>query len=160
MIGILSDSHDNLPMLERAVRLFNDAGCDLVIHAGDFVAPFAALALAGLHAPVKAVFGNCDGETAGLVDALASIGEIRMAPFRFEHQGLRVLLVHSNAKLDGLLAAGACDVAVFGHTHRPEVVQKGKTLLINPGEAGGWVSGRGTACLLDAARLVADILPL
>ena len=74
MIGILSDSHDNLPMIGRAVRVFNDAGCDLVIHAGDIVAPFAARALAGLRAPIKAVFGNCDGERKGLEEALSGLG--------------------------------------------------------------------------------------
>ncbi len=40
MIGILSDSHDNLVRVREAVRLFNDAVCDRVIHAGDLVALF------------------------------------------------------------------------------------------------------------------------
>jgi putative phosphoesterase len=160
MIGILSDSHDNLPMIERAVRLFNDAGCDLVIHAGDFVAPFAARALAGLRAPVKAVFGNCDGEKEGLADALAALGEVRNPPFRFVHAGLRFLLVHSGAGLPALPAAGAFDVVVSGHTHRAEVLRKGSALFVNPGEACGWVNKRATACLLDPAGLSADIVPL
>lgn len=160
MIGILSDSHDNLPMLERAVRLFNDAGCDLIIHAGDFVAPFTARALASLRAPLKSVFGNCDGEKEGLRTALASIGEIREAPFRFVHKGLRFLLVHSNSGLDNFLAAAPCDIAVCGHTHKAEVVRRGKTLLINPGESGGWVHGKSTACLLDPSGLNADIILL
>jgi predicted phosphodiesterase len=38
MIGILSDTHDNLTRVREAVRLFNDAGCDLVVHARDFIA--------------------------------------------------------------------------------------------------------------------------
>jgi putative phosphoesterase len=160
LIGILSDSHDNLPKIEWAVRVFNEAGCDLVIHAGDFVAPFAAQVLAGLRAPVKAVYGNCDGEKAGLAAALAPFGEVRVAPFRFQHGGLRFLLVHSNAGLDDLIAAAAPDVVVFGHTHKFEVVRKGKTLLVNPGEAGGWVHGNSTAALLDPASLTVDIVPL
>jgi hypothetical protein len=157
VIGILSDSHDNVPMIERAVRLFNDAGCDLVLHAGDVVAPFAARALAGLRAPVKAVFGNCDGETQGLAGALAAFGDIRKPPYRFEHAGLRFLLIHSIA---GLPAADACDVVVCGHTHRAEVLRRGKALLVNPGEACGWVHGRATACLFDPGRLSVDIVPL
>jgi hypothetical protein len=160
LIGILSDSHDNMPKLEWAVRFFNNAGCDLVIHAGDFVAPFAAAVLAGLRAPVKAVFGNCDGEKAGLAAAIAPFGEVREAPFRFEHRGLRFLLVHSNARLDDLIAAAAPDVAVFGHTHKFEVGRRGKTLIVNPGEAGGWVHGNCTAALLDPASLAVDIVPL
>ncbi len=62
MIGIMSDSHDNLDAIKQAVRLFKEIKCDFIIHAGDFVAPFAAKELEGLSCQVKAVFGNCDGE--------------------------------------------------------------------------------------------------
>jgi putative phosphoesterase len=37
MIGIISDTHDNLPAIKRAVDLFNEKNVDLVLHAGDFV---------------------------------------------------------------------------------------------------------------------------
>jgi hypothetical protein len=74
--------------------LFNGAGCDLVIHAGDFVAPFTAEELRDLRAPVKAVFGNCDGEKAGLVRAFQGLGEIVDGPLRFSHAGLRFAVVH------------------------------------------------------------------
>ena len=39
-IGVLSDSHDNVHMVAKAVELFNDEGVVLVVHAGDFIAPF------------------------------------------------------------------------------------------------------------------------
>ncbi len=58
MVGILSDSHDNLDGIKSAVRVFLDAGCTLVLHAGDFVAPFAARELQALGGRIKAVFGN------------------------------------------------------------------------------------------------------
>jgi predicted phosphodiesterase len=53
MIGILSDTHDNLNAIRRAVSFFRDAGCRLIIHAGDFVAPFAAKELAAANCPVS-----------------------------------------------------------------------------------------------------------
>ncbi|HPW17196.1 MAG TPA: metallophosphoesterase [Candidatus Aminicenantes bacterium] len=160
MIGILSDSHDNLDRLRAAVRLFNDAGCDLVVHAGDFVAPFAAGELRNLRAPVKAVFGNCDGERAGLAKALAGAGEIAAAPLGFEHAGRLFGLCHLDSGVEGLLAAKAVDVVIFGHTHRPLVERRGGVLLVNPGEAGGWLTGKSTAALLDPAALEAEIVPL
>jgi len=33
MIGIMSDSHDNLQAIRRAVEIFNSSDIDLVIHA-------------------------------------------------------------------------------------------------------------------------------
>lgn len=40
-IGAMADTHDNLPMIRRAVEAFNAEQVELVIHAGDIVAPFA-----------------------------------------------------------------------------------------------------------------------
>lgn len=175
MIGILADSHDNLIALRRAVRLFNDAKCSLVIHAGDFVAPFAARELRDLDCPVKGVFGNCDGEKPGLVNAFQEIGEVAKAPLVFEHDGLRFLVSHLDAPLEsylkgrrefggkGMPSTGkrrqgrgsralfsdqSYDVLVFGHTHKAEVRLEGGVVVVNPGEAGGWLHGRSTAALL------------
>ncbi len=80
MIGILSDTHDNLTRVRQAVRLFDDAGCDLVVHAGDFVAPFTVEELRNLRVPVRAVFGNCDGERAGLARAFRGRGRSASLP--------------------------------------------------------------------------------
>ena len=160
MIGILSDSHDNLPRIRDAVRLFNDAGCDLVIHAGDFVAPFAVSELRNLRAPVKAVFGNCDGERAGLAKAFEGLGEIRAAPLKFTHTGLRFLVCHLDSPVDRHLASGNYDVVVFGHTHKPLAERRAEVLLVNPGETGGWLRGKSTVALLDPATMTAEIITL
>jgi uncharacterized protein len=160
MIGVLSDSHDNLDRVRAAVAFFNAAGCDLVVHAGDFVAPFAAEELRNLRAPVKAVFGNCDGERAGLAKVFAGLGEIAAAPLKFEHAGRRFGLCHMDSAVDGLAAAEAFDVVIFGHTHRPLVERRDGILLVNPGEAGGWLRGKSTVALLDPASLAVEIVPL
>lgn len=160
MIGILSDSHDNIPMIKQAVRFFNNMNCCLVIHAGDFVAPFAAKELHGLSCRVKAVFGNCDGEKHGLKKAIDPIGEIHESPLRFQYDGLRFLVTHLNSYVDRYLAEGNADVCIFGHTHKPEIKIKGKILIINPGESGGWVSGKGTVALFDTQRRHAEIYTL
>lgn len=160
MIGILSDTHDNLNRVREAFRLFNDAGCDLVIHAGDFVAPFTVDELRNLKAPVRAVFGNCDGERAGLTRAFQGLGEIREEPFAFLHGGLRFAVAHRDSLVDRLVQAGTSDVVVFGHTHRPLVETREGVLLVNPGEAGGWLGGKSTVALLDPADLTAEIVAL
>lgn len=160
MIGVLSDSHDNLVMIRRAVGLFNDMDCDLVVHAGDFVAPFAAAELRNLRCPVKAVFGNCDGEKPGLARTFEGMGEIRDAPLAFVHAGLRFVLSHMDGPVPKYIASMRCDVLVFGHTHKPLSERKDGVLLINPGEAGGWLHGKSTVALFDPANMSVDIIPL
>ncbi len=160
MIGVMSDSHDNREAIKQAVCLFNDAGCELVIHAGDFVAPFAALELANLTCRVKAVFGNCDGEKKGLTRAIQPFGEIQEAPFVFDWKEDLYLLTHLDFPLNSYLKQQNVDVLIFGHTHRPEVRFQGNTLLINPGETGGWITGKQTVVLFDPKGKTADIVPI
>jgi putative phosphoesterase len=160
MIGIMADSHDNLRALKKAVRLMNEEGCSLVIHAGDFVAPFAARELQRLNCPVKAVFGNCDGEKQGLEKAFRSLGEIKEAPLTFKHNDLHFLVMHLNFSLEPYLSSGEYDVLVFAHTHESEIRKEEKTLLVNPGETGGWLSGKSTVALLDPKTLLVQIKTL
>ncbi len=160
MIGIIADSHDNVPSIRHAVRLFQQAECHLVIHAGDIIAPFSAKSLADLTCPVKAVFGNCDGEKEGLKKAFRSLGDIKEAPFVFTLDELKILITHLDTPVKSYAESGLYDVIIFGHTHRPEIIQEQKTLLINPGEAGGWVTGKSTIALLDPQMLKAEIVSL
>ncbi len=160
MIGVMSDSHDNVTMVQKAVALFKDAGCDIVLHAGDVVAPFAARELAGLGCPVKAVFGNCDGEKQGLEMALEKVGEIKDAPLILNHGGRQILLVHYHFSVATYASSGDYDVVIFGHTHKPASQKEGRTLLINPGETGGWLTGKSTVALLDPETLKVEIIAL
>ena len=157
-IGILSDSHDNPPALGRAAALFKEAGCGLVIHAGDFVAPFAARELEKAGCPVRAVYGNCDGEKAGLAAALAPFGAIEEAPAVFDAAELRILVTHLDSTISKYIKEKKYDVVVFGHTHKPEIRRAGRTLVVNPGETGGWVNGRSTVALLDTDEISAEII--
>lgn len=160
MIGLMSDSHDNLTSIRRAVRLFNDAKCDLVIHAGDFVAPFAALELHNLNCPVKAVFGNCDGEKKGLTAAFEGMGEIAEAPLGFAHAGRRFLVSHLGVPVPGRRTGPTFDVVVIGHTHKPQVHRERGVLIVNPGESGGWMHGKSTVAMLDPKDLSVSIVTL
>ncbi|MDI6845238.1 MAG: metallophosphoesterase [Candidatus Saccharicenans sp.] len=156
MIGLMSDSHDNLTAIRKAVELFNRLNCSLVVHAGDVVAPFAARELKSLKCPVKAVFGNCDGEKAGLKAAFEEFGEISEAPLIFTHGNLRFYVSHYPVDRP----PAGIDVVVFGHTHRAQFNRDGQVIVVNPGETCGWVKGISTVAVLDPVSLVVDIIPL
>jgi putative phosphoesterase len=156
----MADSHENLVTIRRAVEVFRANRCDLVVHAGDFIAPFAAGELGDLNCPIKAVYGNCDGEKQGLKTTFETLGIIQKAPFFFKHQGLNFALVHLGSTLAPLLTRGGFDIIIFGHTHKPEIRSEKSALLINPGESGGWVSGKSTVALLNPATLTAEIIIL
>lgn len=160
MIGIIADTHDNLNAVRLAVRLFRDRDCDLVLHAGDFVAPFTAQELRGCGCLVRAVFGNCDGEKEGLRKAFEGWGSIEEPPIRIRHGRLRITLTHRDAGLDRLLRSSPDGILIFGHTHRPLVERRETGLLVNPGEAGGWLRGKSTVALLDPSTLAVEVVAL
>ena len=51
-IGIFADSHDHLNYIRRAVELFNQRECELVVFAGDLVSTFAIPPLRKLNCPL------------------------------------------------------------------------------------------------------------
>ena len=154
-VGIVSDSHDNVPAIEAAVAAFKARGAEVLIHAGDFVAPFAVKRFLKLDVPIVAVFGNCDGEHKVVSELLPDI----VAGVRRETLGgLNFIIVHSLDRL-GKSSRGGADVIVCGHTHKPKASGR-KPMIINPGECGGWVNGRHTAALLDTDAMKPEIFDL
>lgn len=148
-IGIMADSHDNLPALVKAVSVFNDANVSLVLHAGDLIAPFTAKPLKNLRMDFIAVFGNNDGEILGLTKAFE--GRIHRAPHLIRFKEKKILLMHEGDNLDALALSGRFDAIVYGHTHEVDIRKK-PSLVINPGECGGWLSGRRTVALWDVEK--------
>jgi len=148
-IGILSDSHDNLPKIEKAVKLLNKHKVDFVLHAGDFVAPFTVPKLKGLFCDWAGVFGNNDGERTGLSGI--SEGKIKEGPLRIELDNQKVTLVHDINKINP--QTEEAKIIIFGHTHKPEFRESDSQLIINPGECGGWLTGKSTVAIVDLTRL-------
>ena len=54
----MSDTHDNLDAIRKAVKIFNNEDLDLVIHAGDLISPFTALEFRKLDPELVAIYGN------------------------------------------------------------------------------------------------------
>jgi hypothetical protein len=155
-IAIVSDSHDNVPLIQAAVRAFRDRGAEALIHAGDFVAPFAVKDFLELGVPIVAVFGNCDGEHRVISELLP---DIVTGARRETIGGKNFTIVHSIDWLQPGDRDGA-DVIVHGHTHEADMRTENGRLVINPGECAGWVTGRATAAFLDTEAMQPDVFEL
>jgi len=162
-IGIMSDSHDNLDRVAGAVEVFNENGVSKVLHAGDIIAPFVTRPLKRLNCPVVAVYGNNDGEKLHLKESFeltSKVGVIREPPVELELGTRRVYLTHWPHQLEVLARSGEYDVMVYGHTHDLDIRRVGKTLVINPGETGGWLRGTATVVVLDLATMEPEVVEL
>jgi putative phosphoesterase len=163
IVGIFGDTHDRLPLLEKAVRRLNKEGVELVLHTGDYVSAFAVQRLKALKAPLIGVFGNNDGDRELLKKQFAVLNaEIRGRFAEIAVGGLKIAMLHGEEEelLHSLIKTGGYDIVVHGHTHKAKTYREGKTLIINPGEACGYLTEKPTISILDTKSLDVQTIQL
>jgi uncharacterized protein len=121
-VGLISDTHGLL----RPEAIAFLRGCDHIIHGGDIGGQNILEELSSI-APVTAVRGNND--TGSWADALPQTELVQ-----FEQAF--VYVIHDLAQLDLDPQAAGVSVVVSGHSHQPQIRQRGGVLYVNPGSAG------------------------
>jgi len=162
-IGIIADTHDNLPAIDRAIERLNQEGVQLVLHAGDYVAGFSVLRFKPLQAKMIGIFGNNDGDHKFLERRFKEINaEIHGKFAEVLIEGIKIAMTHGDELelLNSLIGTESYDVVVHAHSHEAQISRKGKTLVINPGEVCGYLSGKSTIALLDTESLDARIVKI
>jgi len=154
-IGILGETHDHMPNIRRVVERLNGDGVELVLHTGDSIAPFVIPVLAGLDARMVGVFGNNDGDRELLIlrcDEHPSL-EISGNFAEFTLEDRRVALLHGHIKdmLAETIGSGRYDLVVHGHTHKSQVDERNGTIVLNPGEVCGYLSGVASYATYETA---------
>lgn len=116
-IDIISDTHGRLSKeLLHAIQ-----GADLVVHAGDFTSERDVETLKGCTKAFEAVLGNND--------RYYEYGPELQELNEFVYEGLRFSVAHYRQDLP----IERSDVAICGHTHRPDIIRTKSCLIINPG---------------------------
>ena len=154
-VGLISDTHDNLAMIQKALDLFEEEEVELVVHAGDWVAPFAARKFEAYAGRLFGSFGNNDGEIVGLARAFREMHMVVKGEFtEFELDGERAAVIHGiyAPVAEAIVDSGLFRTVITGHTHVPLVERKGDVLLVNPGEACGYLYGTATVGILDTCQ--------
>jgi putative phosphoesterase len=160
-IGLIADTHDRLPAIAELVKQMQAAGVGMLLHAGDYCSPFALRTFEDTQMSLAGVFGKNDGDQQGLVSrAQAAFGaELFESPHSFEIGGRRILLVHDIGDVHQRSIASH-EIVIHGATHQQEMKTRGETLIVNPGEACGWLYGTPSAAILDLDSRSVDFLSL
>ena len=136
-IAILSDSHDHIPNLRRAVRQANIEGAEMLLHCGDLISPFMLAQLSAFHGQVHLIYGNNTGDQQLITAQCASVYDnIIHHGFHADIQAgaLRIALNHYPELARAIALSGVYDLVCCGHNHVYAVERLGKSLLINPGD--------------------------
>ncbi|MCQ8893502.1 MAG: metallophosphoesterase [Methanolinea sp.] len=164
LIGIMGDTHDHIPHIRSVVEMLTRLEADVVLHAGDYIAPFVIPELARIPAPVIGVFGNNDGDRPFLEARCRESKTVDIRGYFVEltFEGERVALLHGHER--DLLAwcreSGRYDLVVSGHTHTASVSRRESTVCVNPGEVCGYLTGVPSFAIYRTGERDARILTL
>lgn len=137
-IAVLSDIHDNIWNLERALDQLE--GVEVLLCCGDLCAPFSLKQIQdSFSGPVHTVLGNNDGDPL-LLTQVASQREgvyLYQPLIELELDGKKIAVAHYPQIGQALAASRQYDAVFSGHTHRPQAQRVGETLWADPGEVMG-----------------------
>ncbi len=165
IFGLLGDTHDHMSRIKKTVDVLNrEAAGGMFLHTGDFIAPFVIPALARFDGKVIGVYGNNDGDHELLQVRCAETENVRIKGnfFEFVFEDKRIALLHGHEKtlLSDLIESGLFDLVVHGHSHRAGISRKGRTLVINPGEVCGYLTGKPSCATYDTNTGEGTIHPI
>lgn len=137
-IGIMSDSHGDIPRTIRAIEAIRKYEPVHVFHCGDICSQQVITELeAGFaepEVPVTCVLGNCDSWSAGLSPDMSFL---RIEPHlaKVEIAGRKIAVVHGHEMdlFEQVCMSGEFAYVLTGHTHVRSDDQFNDTRVINPG---------------------------
>jgi putative phosphoesterase len=149
-VAIISDIHDNIPLLNKALAVLD--GVDVVLCLGDLCSPFIVKELGlGFDGPIHVVFGNNDGDRFRIAENARAYShiEIHGEYLELELDGRRFSINHFDNIGRAAAEGGGFDVVCYGHSHQFGIEKSGDTLIINPGEIFGLLTGKSTFVIYD-----------
>ena len=137
-IAVLSDIHDNIWNLEKALNELQDE--EVLLCCGDLCAPFSLKQIQdSFSGAVHIVLGNNDGDPLLLAHIASQREEVHLHQplVELELDSTKVAVAHYPQIGQALAASRQYDAVFSGHTHRSGTQWFGETLWANPGEVMG-----------------------
>lgn len=162
IIAVMSDSHDHIWNVRKALEVLRSQGAENIIHCGDLIAPFTLRELARFDGPVHWVLGNNDGDPYMLAKiSLTELDNIKPHGLigRLRLDGVSISFTHHEEMGLALAHTGEHDLVCCGHTHRYRQESINATTLLNPGDLMG-KDGPGGFCLFDTTSREIELVKL
>ena len=155
IVGVVSDTHNNIKNIKKIIKLFNKESVDLVIHTGDICTAETLKFFSNLNAPLIGVFGNNDRIEIGLEDICEEYNfKFQEPPLSLKLIDKKVVVFHEPDKIHEYLDDNRdTDLVLHGHTHRYKEEKFDNTLLFNPGESAGLMEGKNALGIINLKSL-------
>ncbi|MDO4583360.1 MAG: metallophosphoesterase family protein [Planctomycetia bacterium] len=133
LLGILSDTHGDVPRTQAAVEIFRRKEVQEVVHCGDVGSREVVKLLSEFR--THYVHGNTDSR-GSLRKAILECGQTYYESVGIlVREGKQIAFLHGDdwRTYGELLHSQRFDLICSGHTHQFEWQMEGKTYLLNPG---------------------------
>ncbi len=166
-VAVLSDIHDNIWNLEKALNQIKKLKITAAILCGDYCAPTTCKMATISFKKAYCVWGNVDGDKARItkeiyknkIDHVILLGEFG----EIEIDNKKIAVTHYPDIGRSLASSDLYDAVFFGHTHQAEKSKHDKTLLLNPGSVCGIKNGipsKATFAIYDTKLNSAEIVEI
>ena len=155
LVGVVSDTHNNIENIKNIICLFNKEGVDLVIHTGDITKAETLRNFSKLDAPLVGVFGNNDRIEKGLKEVCEEFNFIfQEPPLALALENKKICVFHEPDLIQEYIKKNKdVDLILHGHTHRHREEKIDNTIYFNPGESAGSLKGKNVLGLVNLSNL-------
>jgi len=144
LIGVVSDTHNNIQNIRNIIDIFNNEKIDIAIHTGDISKPETLKLFSKLNCPLAGVFGNNDRIETGLKEVCEEYNfKFQEPPFAITLENRNLAIFHEPELIESYLDTNKnVELVIHGHTHRYREDKINNVIYFNPGESAGSLKGK------------------
>ena len=151
IVGVVSDTHNNIKNIENIIKIFNKEKVDLVIHTGDISKAQTLRLFSRLNCPMLGVFGNNDRFEEGLEEVCHECNfNFQEPPLSLTLEEKKIAVFHEPELIDRYIKENIdVQLIMHGHTHRYREETLDNIVFFNPGESAGSLKGRNALGIIN-----------
>ena len=155
LVGVVSDTHNNIKNIENIINIFNKEDVDLVIHTGDISKAETLSLFSRLDCPMVGVFGNNDRFEKGLKEVCYEYNfNFQDPPLSLTLEDKKIAIFHEPELIDRYIKEHIdVQLIIHGHTHRYREETLNDIIFFNPGESAGSLEGKNALGIINLDNL-------
>ena len=142
-IAVISDSHGHSGILDRIIR--REANAKAVIFLGDVTSDIEDFTYEYTDKKFYIVSGNCDRFSEFPYSRTENIGGVNF----FITHGHTLMVKGGTAALEKAARQSNCQIALYGHTHIPNIKYEDGLYVVNPGSCARSRDGGNSYAAID-----------
>ena len=142
-IAVISDSHGRGSIVDRIIR--RESGAEAIIFLGDVTSDIEDFTYEYTDKQFFIVSGNCDRFSQYPYSTVAEIGGVKI----FITHGHTLGVKGGTGALTRAARQSDCKIALYGHTHIPNIKYEDGLYIVNPGSCSRSRDGGNSYAVID-----------